>query len=133
MKTVTLPSSRKIEITLAPFPDAVKLYQACAAGMLSVDLKGTGDTAAWCLQKDLFCLALCSPAIDSATWECLKRCTYEGQKITKDSFEAAEAREDFLDIAFEVAKENLAPFMKTLFAQFKAMSEALDPLPKSSA
>ena len=69
--------------------------------------------------KDLFCMAISSPAIEAALWTCMNRCTYNGIKITEDLFEPVEARQDYIPVCFEVARVNIHPFMKSLYAQYQ--------------
>ena len=68
------------------------------------------------LRKDLFCTFLASKKIEAALAECMKRVTYNGLKITEDTFEPVEARDDYLTVCVEVTRENVVPFMKSLFA-----------------
>lgn len=134
MKEVTLPSGRKIEITPAPFNDSKKLYQAFGGELLRVEIDGGKELSN--LIKNILCLGISSAAVEAALAPCLKRCTYNGVKILlPDTFEPVEAREDYLDICVEVAKENVSPFTKSLFAQFKGLMvgvASLLPSPSST-
>ena len=40
-------------------------------------------------------------------------------KIDKDTFEPVENREDYIQVCLEVIKENVAPFLKSLFAEYR--------------
>ena len=61
-----------------------------------------------------------SPRIEAAFFECAKTCTLDVkgpvEKITRETFEPAEARRDLIPIALEVMKENLLPFFEDLFS-----------------
>lgn len=122
-REVLLPSGSKLEITPAPFKDAKRLYQAVATELLRINIDPEADITH--LIKNVICISVASPAIEAALEPCLRRCTYNGPKITDATFETVQAREDYIDVCFEVAKENVGPFTKSLFAQFKGLSAAL--------
>lgn len=63
--------------------------------------------------------AASSQDIQAALYACLIRCTFEGEKITKDTFEPVENREHYYPIMLECLKVNLTPFFKGLISQFK--------------
>lgn len=130
-KEIELPSGRKIEITPAPFSEAKRLYQSLASEFMRLDIRETDEMGN--LIKNVLCLGISSAVVDSALSPCIKRCTYEGRKIVEDTFEPVEAREDYLDVCYEIAKENVQPFMKSLFAQFRVISGTLESIQQSSA
>lgn len=119
MKEVVLPSGRKLSVQPAPFKEAKALYQALATEFLRADIDGEAELAN--LIKNVMCLAISSPRVEAALEPCLRRCTYNSLRISEESFESEEAREDYLDICIEVSKENLTPFTKSLFAGFKGL------------
>lgn len=123
-KEVKLVSGNKLEITMAPFAEARALYQSILSEMkgLSLDPKAEVDVN---LFKDMFCTLLASKPIEAALFECMKRSTYNGMKISLDTFEPVEAREDYLDVCIEVAKENIAPFAKRLYAEYSHLFGSL--------
>lgn len=127
-KAITLPSGATLEVTVSPFSISKALYMAIAAEAkdLKLDPKAEVDVN---LYKDLLCMALGSPKIESALYECMKRCTYKGLKITLDTFEPVDARDDYLTVCFEVARENILPFTKSLSAQFAGIFQSLKKLP----
>jgi hypothetical protein len=116
-KSVQLPSGAKLVITVSPFAVSRALYQALLEELkgLKLDPKAEIDVNLW---KDLFCSALSSKKIEACLEECMKRATYNGRKIDSDTFEPVEARGDYFDVCFEVAKENVLPFAKSLYAQY---------------
>lgn len=124
MKEITLESGRKLRISPAPFPLAKNLYQAVTEELkiVSLDPQAQVDVNFY---KNLFCSGLSSKRIDSALAECLKRALYEGGPITEDTWEPVAAREDYLQVCFEVAKENLLPFTKSLYAKYYHILEML--------
>ncbi len=75
--------------------------------------------------KDIFCTALSSERIEEKLWACMARVTIDGVKVTPDLFESADHRADYFDVCFEVAKENVLPFTKSLSAKFRPLLERL--------
>ncbi len=128
MKVVNLPSGAKLEITLAPFADAHALQKAMAKELINIKLTGSTDIGDTNLIKDVICSAIASDKIENAINVCMKRCTYNGVKITPDTFEPEEARGDYYQVCSEVAQENILPFTKSLYAQFGDMFAKKAPL-----
>lgn len=116
-KEIVLASGRKLLITAAPFKDSKALYQSLLAEGYGLRMDGTSSTIT--LMKDIFCLALSSKKVEACLDECMKRVVYNGAKIDENTFEPVEAREDYLDVCFEVTQVNVAPFTKNLFARLK--------------
>lgn len=118
-----------MEITLAPFADAKALYQAVLeeAKNLKVDAQTDIDVN---LIKDLFCVGLSSKKIEAALAVCMKRATYNSLRITDEVFEPEEARNDYFVVCLEVAKRNLAPFTKDLYAEYSQVLGQLKSFPK---
>ena len=127
-KEITLPSGRILVFQMAPFADGNKLCKVVfnelkqvdasfdmsnIKNLMSQDIKG--DTMN--IIKNLICQLMGSDALERALGVCMARCTYEGMSITKDTFEPEEARGDYLPCAWEVIKNNLAPFFKGLNLQ----------------
>lgn len=68
-----------------------------------------------------------------ALMKCLAKCSYESEKITKATFESAEARGDYYPIAFACLKENLLPFFKSLLSQSSPAIQAFIKLAMTKA
>lgn len=120
---VSLPSGAELEITLAPFLEGERLFSATAECLKGVKVDGNTDvqdlTSNLNSIKDMFLSCLTSQEMKNAILACLKRCTYNKQRITSwDIFDDANAREDYLTVCWEVCKFNLAPFTKNLFSKF---------------
>lgn len=117
MRKVKLPSGAELAIGLAPFAPAKELYQSILSEAKGIELNPSDeiDVNLW---KDLLCVMLSSKKVEAALWECMKRSTYNGLKIDDQTFEPAEAREDYLTACMEVAKDNVMPFMKSLYAKY---------------
>lgn len=120
MKEVKLPSGAKLSIGLPPFEDSKALYQAFLKEIKTIAIAGKTEMASF--YKDLVCVGFSSKEIEACLWECFKHCTYDSGKsplkIDKDTFEPVTAREDYLTVCMEVAKENIAPFGKSLYAEY---------------
>jgi hypothetical protein len=119
-KEKKLPSGAVLRFNLAKFEDGRDLYQAFAEETKAVRFNSTRETGeVW---KDLAVIALSSKTIEAAIWKCFKRATYDTgtgeMKITTETFEPPEAREDYIPALLEIGKENLQPFMKSLYAEF---------------
>lgn len=121
IKTIELKSGAELKISASSFDVAKALYQAVCEEMKDIKIESMDEAIN--LGKDLLCMSLSSKKIDACVAECLKRCTYNGVRIIKENnvFESVKAREDYIEVLFEVAKENLAPFTKNLSALYSAM------------
>ncbi len=121
MREVQLPSGAVLKITEAPFLDAKALYQAVLAEFKGVPVANETEKA-WV--KELICIGFSSLAIERCLWKCLDRCTYHPagvdapEKIAPATFDPVERREDWIKVCMEVAQDNIAPFMKSLYALF---------------
>ena len=123
-RKIKLPSGAELEISPAPFADAKALYQAFLSEGKGLELDGSKEID-HNFMKDIFCAALSSPLIEEKLWECMKRCRYNKEKLVEDIFEPVESRDDYFTVMFEVAKENILPFTKSLYAQYKHIFEML--------
>lgn len=123
MDEISLPSGAKLVITLPPFEVSKALLQAIAEEGKGVELDPGSPVAA--LWKDVFLTAIASPKIEACIWKCMERATYNGLKITKDTFENEDARDDYLTICYEVARKSILPFTKSLSAKYSQVLEAL--------
>ena len=123
---VSLPSGAELEITLAPFMEGERLFTATAECLKSVKVDGSTKVEDLTSNinglKDAFLSCLTSQAMKDAILACLKRCTYNRQRITSwDVFDNIEARQDYLAVCWEVVKFNLTPFTKSLFSKLSGL------------
>lgn len=116
MIEIKLPTGATLKITPAPFADAKALLQAMLAELKTVKVSAGEELGE--MVKNMLATGLSSPAIDKALEACMARCTYNGHRIVSDTFEPEKAREDYLAVCMEVAKANIQPFMKSLYARF---------------
>jgi hypothetical protein len=123
---IKLQSGAELAITLAPFEDSKNLYQALLSELkvLKVEYNTEIDVNFF---KDIFCVGFSSKAVEAALWKCMSRVTYNDLKVTKDTFEVEEARQDYFDVCFEVARANIAPFTKNLYAKYESVRAKLKP------
>jgi hypothetical protein len=54
------------------------------------------------------------PEVDKLLWECLQRCTYNKEKITKETFNDSKAKPNYYPIKCACLHKNIAPFMTAL-------------------
>lgn len=123
-RKVTLPSGAELEVIPAPFAAAKALYQAALAEITALKMAGN-DEFDVNLIKDIFCAGLSSKKIDAALDACLSRCLYNGEKITAATFESVEARQDYIIVQWEVAYDNVHPFLKGLLSKYATQIEKL--------
>lgn len=116
MKEVILDSKAVLKIDPAPFAVSKSLYQAVIEEMKSIKIDVNVSDGNFF--KDIFCVTFSSKRVELALDECMKRVLYNGNKISAETWEPIEAREDYTAVCFEVLKENLTPFMKSLYAQY---------------
>lgn len=130
MREVVCSSGALLKVSPAPFADAKNLYQALLKelGIVSISEKMEMGN----LFKDLFCIGFSSPEIERCLWKCMERCTYDfgkgNMKITLDSFEPVECRQDYMQVCVEVTKENVLPFAKALLQEYR---RGLEMIPKA--
>lgn len=123
MRVVKLPSGAELKLTMAPFAVSKALYQAILNEGISVKIHSKENVEN--VIKDIFCTVLSSKDIEDKIHACLERCLYNGLKITDETFEPESARTDYLNVLFEVASENVMPFMKDLYAKYSPLLEKL--------
>lgn len=121
MRDVKLPSGATLKITSAPFADSKALYKALLKEAKGIEISTKTEFAQLC--KQVFCAGFSSDEVEGCIWKCLERCLYDSGKgafkITQDTFEDEKARTDYLSILVEVTKENVGPFMKSLYAEYQ--------------
>lgn len=128
MKDVELPSGAVLKIQVGSFAESKALYQAFLEEVRGIQLMASAEIMN--VFKDLACAAFSSKKIEAAMEPCLKRCLYNDGKIDKNTFEPTEAREDYMAVCVEVARENITPFLKSLSVEYQKF---LAMMPKSPA
>lgn len=127
-----MPSGAILKIGVSPFEVSKALYQAVLEEAKVISFASTDEMVS--VYKDLFCIGLSSKKIEAALWECFKKCIYNSGKgdfkVDKDTFESIEARADYVAVCIAVAKENIDPFVKGLYAEYSQFFEMLGSTPK---
>lgn len=131
MKQVTLQSGRELKLAPASFTESKALYQAVLREIKTLDI-AKDFTQEVNMFKEIFCAVLASKEIESCVMECMKKCTYQGHKLTIETFESEEAREDYTEICVEVAMLNIRPFTKSLFALFAKGAQLVASMKESA-
>ena len=122
---VTLISGAVLKGSIAEFAVGLELYQSMISVLGDVDIDPQ-DELNIKLLKSLMSKILSDKNLEKSIWACMSRMTYNDQKITKDTFEPIEARQDYIEVLKEVALFNAAPFTKNLFVQFQTLLEMLE-------
>lgn len=131
MKEVKLPSGAVLKMTPSPFAVSKALYQQLLREAKGLQISSKMEIGS--LYKELFCIGLSSEAVEKCLWECFKRCTYNAGngdlKIDESTFEPVERRDDYLMVCMEVAKENVLPFGKSLYAEYQRILAMIENVP----
>lgn len=112
----TSGSGVKVRINPADFEDAMDLQSVILseASKAEFSLKGLDSE----IELSGFIKAAMSVAaskdVREILFKCLVRCTYDGQKITKATFDDVNARKDYYEVVMACLKENLTPFFEGL-------------------
>ena len=107
MGIVSVPSGAEVTINLASWEAAKALKKA-----IEREIAGNGG-----LNLATVLMVDSSDAVDAALMTCLARCLYNKEKITSVTFDKAEARGDYYDIAIACVKENLGPLAESLLSK----------------
>lgn len=130
MTEFTSKSGIKVRIEPSTFANAIDLKTKIEKALLkenidvaNVDIdfdkirKGIIDMAVISSLSKVMMIIDSSDEVHKAIFVCLERCLYNSEKITLETFEPIEARADYYEILMACIKENLSPFLKTLFAK----------------
>ena len=120
----TLASGAELDITLAPFSEAKRLYQAVLKECKGSKIEAKTEID-YNFIKDLILSVGSSELVDEALKPCLARCTYNKARITDELFEGEQARGDYFEIIMEVGKQNLLPFTKGLLSQYAGLLQKI--------
>lgn len=132
MREVKLPSGATLKVAPSPFSVSKALYQAMLREMRTVFFPSSDDVRE--AFKEFFCIGFASVEIEKCLWKCFERCTYNSGsgdlKITEDSFEPVSCRDDYIKVCLEVAQDNVAPFIKSLYAELPLTTRKTSDIPK---
>ncbi len=118
-----LPSGAELDVTLSTFAVSRDLYHALLEEAKGIKIDSKDEIANLC--KDIACFGLSSKKIDICIWECMKRVTYNGLRVTEDTFEPELSRQDYVPACIEVVEQNVGPFTKSLYALYCHILEKL--------
>lgn len=133
-KEIKTKGGADLVVRLASFANAINLQnivlrEISGSGLdIDLDLKKMVDGDSEGALNELLpaLINVCSSeAVQKALFDCLVQCTYNSEKITRDTFENFEARGDFYEVLIECAKYNLAPFLKSLLSGLKEKLKAV--------
>lgn len=124
---IKLKSGAKLKVQVSPFAVSKALYQSMLKELKNVGLSSKTELAN--VFKEIFCAAFSSPEIEACMWACMERCTLNGEKITEDTFEPVERRDDYMQVCMEVAKANVLPFAKSLYAEYQHQLSIIEKSP----
>jgi len=114
-------SGAKVIINQAPFRDAMALKNAVVAELSKnkIDISSiSSDMEVGGILSALLSIDASEVVFDKVM-TCLARCTYNGEKITENTFEDASARGDYYDVVLACMKENILPFFQGLLSKLK--------------
>lgn len=133
MTEIEVTSGAKVVINPADFQNAIALKNAIAAELGNSGIKLDSDLDLSSIaEMDISVLnplinavlnVDSSPAVNTAIFNCLEKCLYNGGKITGKTFDSVEARADYYEIIIACLKENLAPFFKGLISKFSQLKQ----------
>lgn len=124
LKEFKLPSGAVLKYNLAPFTDSRDLYQSILKEAQNIGFNFNDDIDINFI-KNIICVLLSSKDIERAIWKCFEKALYNGNRITSETFEEEEARQDYFDCMTQIAWANILPFMKGLFAKYEPIINQL--------
>lgn len=124
MKEFTASSGASVQIGVAGWEATMRLKNAAFRELAKVGL----DIKGMKLSKDMdisglisaFLAVESSPEVYEALWPCLEKSLYNSKKITKNTFEPEEARQDYYEILLEFLKVNFTPFLPKVALKLSA-------------
>ena len=135
----TTESGAEVKINMADFIDSSRLRVAVLGAIkdsgveiskIDIDklMSGIKDDMGAAVKSgaldsllDLVISLDCSEKVNNEIFNCLKRSTYNSEKITKSTFDSEDARGDYYHIIIMCLKVHLAPFFKTLFSKLNGL------------
>ncbi len=141
-ESITLKSGRSLMLGIAPFAIGTKLFKTVLAELRTVNLEvqklditadlnlSKMDPKMLNTVKDVICELASSDQVEAIVFDCFARCTLDGKKIDRSTFEPEDARQDYLQAAWEVIKFNLAPFFRGLDLSSLTSARPTEPAQK---
>jgi hypothetical protein len=122
MSKITLKSGAVLDITPLPFEEAWGIVQDILTEIktLGIDIRGLDIKTLLTKEHTTLigpvCSLLSSKVIREAVKKCWPRATYNGLKIDSSTFEAKDARGDYLFVSYHLLKEVASPFFENLIS-----------------
>lgn len=138
MKDITLKSGNKLRLGVASFIDSIKLVNVVARAFSQRGLNFKIDRETelsfqglFSKNPDAFIKGLMDVVFEEfvmdLVFKCAEKCVYiqngVSMKITQETFEDETARNDFYEIMYHIAYENIKPFFKNLLTVLSQTSE----------
>lgn len=118
------PSGATVTINIADWQDAKRLKKAIWRELASAGIKVDLEIDVSSLIGPLLRVDS-SDVVDAALAPCLARCLRNGEKITDATFNDPEARQDYYDIVYRCAEENIRPLAKGLILKLSTAMVAI--------
>lgn len=115
----------EVVLNIASFKDAMNLKNAIGKELSKsdIDLKKVDLNTDLSEMFNIILAIDCSDDVFKAIFKCLERSTYDGFKITENTFEDEKAREDYYEVIIECLRINLSPFFKGLTSRLKNITK----------
>jgi hypothetical protein len=118
-----LKSGAKLDVTEAPFGQALALQKAIMAAVKGLPLAADISKLDLSVLKDAVIAVATDDTVEKALFACFARATYNNIRVTEDLFNdvklGTEARKDFYEISWKVIEVNCGPFFINAFSRLK--------------
>jgi len=118
-----------LDIKIASFEEGFELQKAVVEALRKIDfrLERIIDEANFpeLLKNIITGMALSyisEPSVQKPLWACLGRCLYNGKRITKETFDDAANRKDFIPVAVKCIEANIEPFTEGLLSAWRLVA-----------
>ena len=115
MEFTTKETGAKVVLNPCSLVDAFKLKASIQKSLLKNNIK-----LEQAFEEDLSNVLMAldsSEEVFESMFECLKKSTYNGNRITFDTFESETSRQDLYEVFFYCLKVNIYPFFKPLLSR----------------
>lgn len=121
MEFTTEGNGAKVILNPASLQDAFKLKSEIEKALIANGIK-----LEEAIDNDIFSLVLAldsSETVFDLMFKCMEKSSYNGVKITKETFEPEDARGDLYEVFFYCLKVNIYPFFKGLLSRLNIRFE----------
>ena len=130
-KVIKLASGNELDMSSQAFAVGSGMYKVICRELKNVDIKDGIDFRTFFDKKsvpkgeeinfikDIFFSISSSEEFEALLFKCFEKCNWNKRKVVPALFdESDEAKADYIEMAWEVSKLNLAPFFKSLLSLF---------------